>query len=469
MTDAPPDAPGIAPVYRDDPRLEPLIGPGGPFEVEARRARRRPAPGVRPRAAHDRRRVRHGRRARGAGPPRPRRRAADLRATCARRSLSLARELQSTFGVRPGDRVAIAMRNLPEFVVVVLGRGARRCHRRAVELVVDGRRARLRAPRRRRVGRVRSTTSGVERVVADGRPEGVRPRGRADRRAGATRRSTSWSRGTPFDDDADRAARSRRPGDDPLHVGHDRAAEGRARSPTGPRSPTSGTWRSAPARESHHLRTTTRPAPSAGHARRPRPLFHIGGVAADHREPDGRLEDRDHAQVGRRRRPAARPTRSSITGFGGVPADRPPDPRAPRRRASSASTSARSRWVVPRCRPTSRCARSRSSATDVQILNGYGLTETTSAVVTNVGVEFAAHPDSVGRPNLTADVRVVDADGHALGVGEVGELCFRSPQVVQGLLERRGGDGGVVRRRLVPLGRRRLRRRRRLRVRGRPA
>jgi long-chain acyl-CoA synthetase len=26
--------PGIAPLYGDDPRLEPLIGPGAPFEVE---------------------------------------------------------------------------------------------------------------------------------------------------------------------------------------------------------------------------------------------------------------------------------------------------------------------------------------------------------------------------------------------------------------------------------------------------
>jgi long-chain acyl-CoA synthetase len=68
----------------------------------------------------------------------------------------------------------------------------------------------------------------------------------------------------------------------------------------------------------------------------------------------------------------------------------------------------------------------------VQILNGYGLTETTSAVVTNLGVEFQSHPDSVGRPNLTADVRVVDPEGRPLDVGDVGELCFRSPQVVKG-------------------------------------
>ncbi len=68
----------------------------------------------------------------------------------------------------------------------------------------------------------------------------------------------------------------------------------------------------------------------------------------------------------------------------------------------------------------------------IQVFNGYGLTETTSAVVANVGVEFAARPDSVGRPNLTADVRIVDAEGDPLGPGEVGEICIRSPQVVKG-------------------------------------
>jgi len=68
---------------------------------------------------------------------------------------------------------------------------------------------------------------------------------------------------------------------------------------------------------------------------------------------------------------------------------------------------------------------------DIQILNGYGLTETTSAVCTNVGDEFFHHPDSVGRPNLTADLRVEDRDGRIVGAGQVGELCFRSPQVAQ--------------------------------------
>jgi acyl-CoA synthetase (AMP-forming)/AMP-acid ligase II len=52
--------------------------------------------------------------------------------------------------------------------------------------------------------------------------------------------------------------------------------------------------------------------------------------------------------------------------------------------------------------------------------------------VANVGVEYEARPDSVGRANLTGDVKIVDADGETLGVGEVGEICMRSPQVVPG-------------------------------------
>jgi acyl-CoA synthetase (AMP-forming)/AMP-acid ligase II len=69
---------------------------------------------------------------------------------------------------------------------------------------------------------------------------------------------------------------------------------------------------------------------------------------------------------------------------------------------------------------------------EIQLLNGYGLTETTSAVVTNVGAEFLERPASVGRPNLTADMKIVDPSGTELGPGEVGEICFRSPQVVKG-------------------------------------
>jgi long-chain acyl-CoA synthetase len=65
--------------------------------------------------------------------------------------------------------------------------------------------------------------------------------------------------------------------------------------------------------------------------------------------------------------------------------------------------------------------------------NGYGLTETTSAVVSNSGADYVAHPDSVGRCMPGTDVRVVDpVDGRDVADGEVGELWFRGPNVVRG-------------------------------------
>ncbi|KAA9159622.1 acyl--CoA ligase [Amycolatopsis acidicola] len=65
--------------------------------------------------------------------------------------------------------------------------------------------------------------------------------------------------------------------------------------------------------------------------------------------------------------------------------------------------------------------------------NGYGLTETTSAVVANVGSDYVARPDSVGRCQPGTEVRVVDpGTGEDVGEGEIGELWFRGPNIVRG-------------------------------------
>ncbi len=64
--------------------------------------------------------------------------------------------------------------------------------------------------------------------------------------------------------------------------------------------------------------------------------------------------------------------------------------------------------------------------------NGYGLTETTSAVITNGGADYLARPESVGRPVPTADIRIVDESGADLPVGRVGELWVRGPNVIPG-------------------------------------
>ncbi|WP_439816325.1 class I adenylate-forming enzyme family protein [Zavarzinia sp. CC-PAN008] len=64
--------------------------------------------------------------------------------------------------------------------------------------------------------------------------------------------------------------------------------------------------------------------------------------------------------------------------------------------------------------------------------NGYGLTETTSAVVANGGQDYLDHPDSVGLPMATADIRVVDDNGNDVPDGTIGEIWCRGPNVIPG-------------------------------------
>jgi long-chain acyl-CoA synthetase len=69
----------------------------------------------------------------------------------------------------------------------------------------------------------------------------------------------------------------------------------------------------------------------------------------------------------------------------------------------------------------------------VSAANGYGLTETTSAVVINSGEEYFRHPDSVGRAVPGADLRIVEPEsGRDQPDGAIGELWFRGPNVVRG-------------------------------------
>ncbi|MDF5751970.1 class I adenylate-forming enzyme family protein [Spongiactinospora sp. TRM90649] len=68
--------------------------------------------------------------------------------------------------------------------------------------------------------------------------------------------------------------------------------------------------------------------------------------------------------------------------------------------------------------------------------NGYGMTETTSLVIHNCGADYAARPDSVGRPIPTVDVRITGPSGHDLPPGQVGELRVRGGPVITGYWNR---------------------------------
>ena len=60
--------------------------------------------------------------------------------------------------------------------------------------------------------------------------------------------------------------------------------------------------------------------------------------------------------------------------------------------------------------------------------SGYGLTETNGAGTANTGAMYQARPSSCGRPvPAVTDIRIVDPDGAELSRGERGEILLRSP------------------------------------------
>jgi long-chain acyl-CoA synthetase len=64
--------------------------------------------------------------------------------------------------------------------------------------------------------------------------------------------------------------------------------------------------------------------------------------------------------------------------------------------------------------------------------NGYGLTETSSITSFNLGDDYVRKPDSVGTPMPVCELKVVDEKGRELPCGEVGELWIKGPNVVKG-------------------------------------
>lgn len=69
---------------------------------------------------------------------------------------------------------------------------------------------------------------------------------------------------------------------------------------------------------------------------------------------------------------------------------------------------------------------------EVSASNGYGLTETSSITTQNVGLDYVHKPDSVGPPIPVCDVKVVNEAGEELPRGSVGELWIKGPNVVKG-------------------------------------
>ncbi|WP_341713599.1 class I adenylate-forming enzyme family protein [Erythrobacter sp.] len=69
--------------------------------------------------------------------------------------------------------------------------------------------------------------------------------------------------------------------------------------------------------------------------------------------------------------------------------------------------------------------------------NGWGMTETMATVTGNNSEDYLNRPDSCGPPVAVADLKIMSEDGTTeLPVGEVGELWARGPMVVKGYWNR---------------------------------
>lgn len=65
--------------------------------------------------------------------------------------------------------------------------------------------------------------------------------------------------------------------------------------------------------------------------------------------------------------------------------------------------------------------------------NGWGMTETMATVTSHSGEDYLNRPDSAGPPVATADLKIMSEDGtREMPVGAVGELWARGPMIVKG-------------------------------------
>ncbi len=73
--------------------------------------------------------------------------------------------------------------------------------------------------------------------------------------------------------------------------------------------------------------------------------------------------------------------------------------------------------------------------TGTTLIEGYGLTETAPAATANP-LDLAEYSGSIGVPMPSTDIELRDDAGHAVPLGDAGEICIRGPQVMAGYWQR---------------------------------
>ena len=80
-----------------------------------------------------------------------------------------------------------------------------------------------------------------------------------------------------------------------------------------------------------------------------------------------------------------------------------------------------------------------------QPAQGYGMTEV-SGIIAGISKDFSMlHPASVGPPVVTMDVKIVDAQNREVPAGEVGEICVRGSSVFVGYLNKPEATAEAIR------------------------
>ncbi|MGE0045269.1 MAG: class I adenylate-forming enzyme family protein [Hyphomonadaceae bacterium] len=63
---------------------------------------------------------------------------------------------------------------------------------------------------------------------------------------------------------------------------------------------------------------------------------------------------------------------------------------------------------------------------------GWGMTETSATATSNFAEDYERKPASCGVPSLTGEAKIMSPEGQELPIGDVGELWYRGPTVVRG-------------------------------------
>ncbi len=123
--------------------------------------------------------------------------------------------------------------------------------------------------------------------------------------------------------------------------------------------------------------------------------------------------------------------REGVTGVGGVPTmtrQLVDLPGIDKRNLSSITSVASGGAPVP----PELLRRIRKTIPGAGVSNGYGITEASSAISSISGSDYDDRPESAGVPAPVCEIKIVDEKGKELPAGKTGELWVRGPNVVRG-------------------------------------